>query len=104
MIKYSEERHVFYLSLGIISIILLVIGVIYLFDFGDKAGKDNLGNIPEENKTYCTPESRLGDVCLALYKPVCGFFNSSSSTYGNNCVACHDSNVEFYTEGECLEA
>lgn len=62
-----------------------------------------------ETKTFCTPESRLSEVCITLYKPVCGYFNQSiqcikapcADTYSNSCVACLDQKVSYWTEGEC---
>ncbi len=63
-----------------------------------------------EERTYCTPQSREGDVCITLYQPVCGWNDPEkvqcirypcAETYSNSCVACHNDNVLYYTEGEC---
>ncbi len=54
-------------------------------------------------KTYCTPESREGDMCIAVYEPVCGWFanGQGTDTYSNSCHTCLDDKVEYWTEGEC---
>ncbi len=61
-------------------------------------------------KNYCK-EERQGDVCVQLYDPVCGFFDPEkiackkepcAETFSNNCFACLDENVLYWTEGECL--
>jgi len=59
----------------------------------------------------CTPATRLGDVCVDIYQPVCGYrpdLNCLTTpcnhiTYPNRCEACHDSDVVSYTKGECTE-
>ena len=59
--------------------------------------------------TYCNPESRNAQYCIELYKPVCGWFSPEiqcikypcAQTFGNGCVACHNSEILYYTEGEC---
>ncbi|MAG24025.1 hypothetical protein CMI47_00450 [Candidatus Pacearchaeota archaeon] len=63
----------------------------------------------EEERNYCDEASREGDVCIALYEPVCGWAGEDinclvwpcASTYGNSCEACHDENVDYWTSGEC---
>lgn len=64
----------------------------------------------EENKTFCKPDQRNADFCIAVYEPVCGWFNSSkvqcfkypcAITSGNSCEACKNENVLYWTEGEC---
>ncbi len=61
-------------------------------------------------ENYCTSEQRIVDVCIEIYKPVCGWFDSSkiqcikypcAQTFSNECLACKDSNVAYWTEGEC---
>lgn len=64
------------------------------------------------NGTYCQPDQREADVCIALYKPVCGWFNEDikcikypcAQTFGNSCESCKDEKVIYYTEGECPNA
>ncbi len=59
---------------------------------------------------YCTEEQRESYACLAVYKPVCGWFDSKqvqcikypcAQTYSNSCHACLDKKVISWTEGEC---
>ena len=61
-------------------------------------------------KVYeCTPESREGDACPAIYSPVCGHkpdivcitVPCNYVTYSNSCEACHIQEVKTYTLGEC---
>ncbi len=58
---------------------------------------------PEEGtKTFCTSDQRKADVCIALYQPVCGWFDTTKiKTYSNSCAACKDQKVQYWTEGEC---
>ncbi len=52
-----------------------------------------------EAKTYCSEEQRgPGIYCIQVYEPVCG---SDNRIYSNGCIACLNSSVEYYTEGEC---
>lgn len=80
-------------------------------------GQDNQGpgipsNETEGNLTkyYCTNESRSADVCYELFQPVCGWFNPEkvqcikypcAKTYSNACFACQNTDVLYYTQGEC---
>ena len=58
---------------------------------------------------YCTPESRLAEVCTQEWLPVCGWFAKNVNclvypcaiTTSNICYACQNENVEYVTEGEC---
>ncbi len=62
-------------------------------------------------KAYdCTPEQKKAEVCTAIYKPVCGWFDPAkihclkypcAQTFSNSCVACSDEKVISWTEGEC---
>ena len=56
-------------------------------------------------KNICTPESRLGDVCIEVAKPVCGFDSNDKQiqTYGNSCFACKDEKVSYWKEGMCIQ-
>lgn len=66
------------------------------------------GNVSD--KIYCSPQSRSGDACIQIYQPVCGWYNSTkvqcikypcAENFGNSCVACHNSNVDYWTAGVC---
>lgn len=56
----------------------------------------------------CSPESRIGNVCFLLFKPVCGITSkckhniSECQTYSNSCFACHDKTVLYYKDGPCI--
>jgi hypothetical protein len=72
--------------------------------------KDENNNPPDGNgMVYCASKQRKADACIALYAPVCGWFDDSiqcvkypcAETYSNSCFACMDEKVEYYTEGEC---
>jgi len=75
----------------------------------DNSTEGDKPEINDSSKNYCNPKSREGSACIALYKPVCGWFGQNiqcikypcASTYGNSCEACHNKDVEFWTEGEC---
>ena len=65
---------------------------------------------PEKEKIFCEPGQRNAEACIALYKPVCGWFNPGqiqcvkypcAQTYSNSCFACADKKVSYYTGGEC---
>jgi hypothetical protein len=66
--------------------------------------------VREFEKTYCQPRQRDTSACYALYKPVCGYFQVECirapcplqpQTFSNDCVACSNKRVQYYTEGEC---
>ncbi|MFH1649233.1 MAG: hypothetical protein ABIA93_01665 [Candidatus Woesearchaeota archaeon] len=77
--------------------------------FDDKGCGCTGGVYPEENGTACNTEQRDVGACYEIYQPVCGWFNQSiqcirypcASTYSNDCFACQDGKVEYYTPGEC---
>ena len=62
-----------------------------------------------QNKTFCKAEQRNAALCYTVYSPVCGWFNENikcfkypcAATYSNDCNACKDEKVLYYTEGEC---
>lgn len=59
--------------------------------------------VPSDDRVYCSPASRDVDTCHTLYEPVCGYHSPFIfKTYTNDCVACSDQNVEYYTPGKCL--
>ncbi len=89
--------------------IILTVAVIYA-NYSKKNYGDYVDGLPNESKVLCTEESRLGEYCIELYKPVCGWFNAEkvqcikypcAITFGNSCFACKDLNVRYWTEGAC---
>jgi hypothetical protein len=77
-----------------------------------KCGNSVCENVTESNyncphdcpviKNYCKASDRRKNMCPTLYDPVCGWFNSTSTTYPNSCTACVNSSVSYWTVGECL--
>ena len=87
--KYSEK---WLLKLIIVSVILLGLC------FSVMPSSTNRGYVDYDRRDYCTDESRIAEMCIELYDPVCG---SNGKTYSNSCFACKDSSVIFFTPGEC---
>ncbi|MBS3085063.1 hypothetical protein J4225_00045 [Candidatus Pacearchaeota archaeon] len=95
-------------QIGTIIIAVIIIGVVVFSvvflnkvfgeDFGSGNSKDT-----DKNKNFCSDKSRNADACITLYKPVCGYSNDAQKikTYSNSCVACQNSEVEYYASGEC---
>ncbi len=85
----------------ILAVILIIVfgGALAYFFIGSP---DNGGDIYDGGlkRNYC-PETR-GEICIQIYDPVCGW-NSDGviRTYSNDCVACSDRNVLYWTAGEC---
>ncbi|MBM3132856.1 MAG: hypothetical protein FJZ95_07495 [Chloroflexi bacterium] len=64
----------------------------------------------EAEKRYCTEADRKVDACIEIYHPVCGWFDPDqiqcfaypcAATYSNECEACRDPKVLYWTEGPC---
>ncbi len=60
-------------------------------------------------ENFCTQED-VGDVCMNLYEPVCGYQPVQcvttpcppiSQTFSNSCFACQEQGVAYWMEGEC---
>ncbi|MFP4524033.1 MAG: hypothetical protein ACLFO2_01780 [Candidatus Woesearchaeota archaeon] len=69
-------------------------------DSGNASDGDGTSDLERHD---CTPDERDVDACIELYKPVCGYSDGSAETYSNDCFACMDENVEYWTEGACEE-
>ena len=61
---------------------------------------------------YCSPGSRIVEVCLDRNSPVCGWFDPQTvrcfaypcaANFTNECLACKDDKVVYYTPGPCPE-
>lgn len=66
--------------------------------------------IEENEVTYCLPEDRDSEICTYLYAPVCATIEinctsesceMAEETFSNPCVACSNSSVISYVQGEC---
>ena len=67
---------------------------------------------PPLEKVFCEPDQRGVEACIALFDPVCGYYDGEkiqcikapcAQTYSNSCVACADDKVLYYEAGECPE-
>lgn len=93
--------------IGAAFFLLLVVIAVFISQKPSNPGQDNGGT---QTENYCAPESRNAEVCMTLYKPVCGWFDADkiqcfrypcAANYPNSCVACIDEKVAYWTEGEC---
>ena len=96
------------ISVIIILILILIASGLLIAERVKNNGIIDTGT--EEVKNYCPEESRNADVCIQLYQPVCGWFDSAqvqcvrypcAYTCSNSCFACMDDKVEYWTDGEC---
>ena len=93
----------------LVAVIMLLLIVVLAFIFTEKMFKKDYLNESNENRNYCSDESRKGLFCAQVYQPVCGWFNSQikcirypcAEIYSNSCVACHDGKVDYWIEREC---
>lgn len=90
-IKIKKKQKKLLIIFGILFILFLIIMTIFLINLNKR------NTYPERN--YCTWASRLADVCITIYQPVCGY--PLEKTYSNSCSACIDKDVEYYISGEC---
>lgn len=81
----------------IIILAILLISIVYV--------KTN-----KSQGSFCTPESRKAEFCTENYNPVCGWNDPEkiqcirypcAQTYSNNCNACKNENVAYWTTGVC---
>ncbi|CAD8181972.1 unnamed protein product [Paramecium pentaurelia] len=74
--------------------------------------QENISTSSNQNIIYKCGDTLKSDnpICpLAVFKPTCGLFNSSiqcfnapcGKSFGNECEACSDKNVDSYFYGEC---
>lgn len=105
-----RKRNTKKIVLLIIVIVIVVVIGISVFVFYELKNQDNSsdGGNDIDNRNYC-PENRGNGFCIELYKPVCGWFGKNiqcirypcAQTYSNECFACNNEKVEYWTEGEC---
>ena len=78
--------------------------------FSDELGCGCVSGESGPEKYYCLNEDRKNKECYQYARPVCGWFESSqvqcfkypcASNFGNDCKACQDQKVEYWTEGSC---
>ena len=75
--------------------IVLFTGIVFLMGCsGQSVQPADLIACPEQRSAFCTRD----------YRPVCGYINGQSRTYGNGCSACAVSEVDGYIEGACPES
>jgi hypothetical protein len=60
--------------------------------------EEECGSTGTGARHVCTAEEKAAEVCTQEYAPVC---SDDGITYGNGCMACSDSLVEYYTQGKC---
>lgn len=77
---------------------------------GSSAGSSGSDSGSEEHApNYCTDESREIDSCDVPSHIVCGWYSATVQCeigpcvrmFGNECEACRDNSIEYWTEGEC---
>lgn len=79
---------------------------------GEKGGTYTISPPPNDERVYCTPESRLIEECEPNDHPVCGWFDENQvtcddedpcvrSTFPNECEACITPPILYWTNDEC---
>ena len=58
-------------------------------------------NSTTNNTSENACSGRRPEVCYEIYNPVCGHSNSGEKTYSNDCFACADTTVVYWTQGVC---
>ncbi|MEK6918297.1 MAG: hypothetical protein AABW51_05100 [Nanoarchaeota archaeon] len=93
-----------------IWIVVILLSILAIFVISEIFFKAQVGTTKITKEVYCNAESRNVNVCVEIYSPVCGWFDSKkiqcikypcAQTFSNGCFACQDEKVEYYTEGEC---
>lgn len=82
--------------LGALMVLLILFSVLVNLDYSKK----------ELEKFEC---DQRGEVCFEIYDPVCGWFSGSvqclkypcAETFVNNCFACQNEKISYYTKGVC---
>ena len=100
----------------LLVVVVLVVGVVLLILSNGVVKDDNNGGYFNNSdsglkKNYCSQNGvKAGQgFCPTVYIPVCGWFGKNiqclkypcAQTYSNQCFACVDDKVEYWTEGEC---
>ncbi len=95
------------------EIISMYFQEIYEYDahFENKAGTTEDRNKLHPSNNYineCLPEQRATEICMKLWEPVCGYAihpdecPDCGKTFSNNCFACSETDIIYYTYGECV--
>ncbi len=97
--------------LSMLIALVIIVAILLLIIFMPKESSPAKDNNSSGEKTYCKPEQKGAEFCYELYAPVCGWFNQNikcikypcAQNFENNCFACANENVEYYTSGKCPE-
>jgi hypothetical protein len=97
--------------LYILIVLVIIIAILLLVIFIPRESPPVKDNNPSDEKIFCKPEQRGVEFCYELYAPVCGWAYEEVicknrpcvKEFSNDCFACADKNVEYYTQGECLQ-
>lgn len=73
------------------------------------SSSDNSDSEEEKAPNYCSTESREVEYCDVPSHIVCGWYSVEVTCpigpcvrmFGNECEACRDQSIEYWTEGEC---
>lgn len=77
---------------------------------GSSSASSSNSDVDDEHApNYCTSESREIESCDVPSHIVCGWYMSTVQCeigpcvrmFGNECEACRDNSIEYWTEGEC---
>ena len=92
---FSVEGVIAILVAGIMMIAILI-----------SVASQRVDRLPFAGAHWCEPEDRKALLCYDLFEPVCGFDEEGHQvqSFLNNCLACLEKDVDFWTSGECPEA
>jgi hypothetical protein len=111
MAKKNKNKTIIFSLLIALAIVIAILFLIIFIPCESPPVKINNSDngSASDGKTYCKPEQRGAEFCYEIYAPVCGWFNQNikcikypcAQNFENDCFACANENVEYYTQGEC---